>query len=194
MDRTRLDAADRPPELDRRGFLRATTGGAAAIALASALPAGCASDYPEFEADGVELKALTPKEYAVARAAAEALLVGVPVSPAAVAAGIDRELSAVGDPILTDMKTVFTLLEHLTILGGRLRPFTALEPAQRLEYLQTWRYSRFGLRRAVYQATKSFVYFFAYADSATRPITGFEGPWRERVDIPAYPVDFGEVA
>ena len=67
-----------PPCLDRRGFLRGSVGGVAAVAVASALPAGCARDYPQSVEDGVTLRALTAKEYAVARAAAEALLAGVP--------------------------------------------------------------------------------------------------------------------
>ena len=183
-----------PPTLDRRGFLRATAGGATAVAVASLLPAGCADEYPQAQADGVALQALTPKEYAVARAAAEALLAGVPVEPASVAAAIDTNLAAVGDPIRADMKTVLTLLEHLTVLGGRFRRFTALDPEARLGYLLTWARSRFALRRAAFQAVRAFVYFFSYSQDVTRPLTGFEGTWPERgVPIPAYPVDFGEV-
>ena len=179
--------------LDRRGFLRVTTGGATAIALASLIPAGCAADYPQAERDGAKLRSLTDKEYAVARAAADALLVGVPVSAAVIATRIDQELAWVGEPIRTDMKTVFSLMEHATPLGGRMRRFSALSPEQARSYLQTWQRSRFQLRRAAYQAVKGFVYYFAYIDPATRPLTGFAGPWRERVSIPAYPVDFGEI-
>jgi hypothetical protein len=173
--------------------LRLSAGGATAIALASFLPAGCTADYPQARGDGLELRSLTEKEYAVARAATEALLVGVPVAAATIAARIDRELALVGDPIRTDMKAVLTLVEHATPLGGRLRRFTALTPEQRLRYLATWRDSRFQLRRAAYQGLKGFVYYFAYVDPATRPITGFAGPWPERVKIAAYPVDFGDI-
>ena len=179
--------------LDRRGFLRVSAGGAAAIAFASLLPAGCASDYPQAEQDRTDRKSLTEKEYAVARAAAEALLIGVPVTAAIVAARIDQELAWVGDPIRADMKTVLNLMEHATPLGGRMRRFTALTPEQRLAYLNGWRNSRFQLRRAAYQALKGFVYYMAYIDPATRSLTGFTGPWPERVKIAAYPVDFGEV-
>jgi hypothetical protein len=181
------------PYIDRRGFLRVSAGGATAIVLASLLPAGCARDYPYADDDGTELKSLTDKQYAVARAAAEALLVGVPVSAAVVAARIDQELAWVGEPIRTDMKTVLTLMEHATPLGGRMRRFTSLTPEQRLAYLHGWRHSRFQLRRAAYQALKGFVYYMAYIDPATRPLTGFTGPWPERISIAAYPVDFGEV-
>jgi hypothetical protein len=173
--------------------LRLSAGGATAIALASFLPAGCTADYPQARGDGLELRSLTEKEYAVARAATEALLVGVPVAAATIAARIDRELALVGDPIRTDMKAVLALVEHATPLGGRLRRFTALTPEQRLRYLATWRDSRFQLRRAAYQGLKGFVYYFAYVDPATRPITGFAGPWPERVKIAAYPVDFGDI-
>lgn len=179
---------------DRRGFLRTTSGGTAAIVLGSLLPAGCAADYPQAAADGTALRALSAKEYAVMRAAAEALLVDVPVSPAAVAAEVDRELAAVGEPIRGDMKTVLGLLEHLTILGGHLRPFTSLGAADRLEYLRGWSTSRFALRRGAFQAVKSFVYYYAYTQDSTRPLTHFAGPWPERVKIPATPVDFGPIA
>lgn len=179
---------------DRRGFLRATSGGTAAMLLASLLPAGCAADYPQAAADGVALKALTAKEYAVMRAAAEALLVDVPVDPAAVAAEVDRELAAVGGPIRGDMKTVLGLLEHLTILGGHIRSFTSLPAAERLAYLRGWGTSRFRLRRGAFQAVKSFVYYYAYTQDSTRPLTHFPGPWPERMKIPATPVDFGPIA
>jgi len=179
--------------IDRRGFLRLSVGGTTAIALASLVPAGCSADYPQAETDGHDLKSLTPKEYAVARAAAEALLVGVPVTAATVAGRIDQELAWAGDPVLTDMKSVLSLMEHATPLGFHVRRFTALSPADRLSYLNTWRNSRFQLRRAAYQGLKGFVYYFAYIDPATRSITGFAGPWQERVKIPAYPVDFGEI-
>ncbi|HET9440335.1 MAG TPA: twin-arginine translocation signal domain-containing protein [Longimicrobiales bacterium] len=179
--------------LSRRGFLRGAAGGGAAIALASFIPAGCARSYPQAARDHTELKALTPKEYAVARAAAEALLVGVPVSATTVAKRIDQELAWVGEPIRTDMKTVLNLTEHLTPLGGRMRRFTELEPEQRLAYLRTWRNSRLQLRRAAYQALKGFVYYFAYIDDATRPLTRFPGPWPERMKLPVKPVDFGDI-
>src|SRR5690606_12569219 len=84
-----------PPGIDRRGFLRTAAGGTAAIALASMIPAGCAADYPQAEEDGVELEALSPKEYAVAVAAAEALLVDVPVEPSTVVRRMDHDLARV---------------------------------------------------------------------------------------------------
>jgi hypothetical protein len=179
--------------MDRRGFLRVGFGGSAAIALASLVPAGCEKAYPHAGDDRLDLQSLTPKEYAVVRAAAEALLVGVPVTPATVAQRIDRELAAVGDPIRKDMKTVLSLMEHATPLSFHVRRFTALTQDERLVYMRGWRDSRFQLRRAAYQALKGFIYYFAYIDPATRAITGFQGPWQERVTIPARAVDFGEV-
>ena len=183
------------PPLDRRGFLRTTAGGAAAAALASALPAGCARDYPQSGADGVTLQSLSEKEYAVARAVAEALLVGVPVEPGAVAAAIDRELALVGDPVRADMKSVLGLIEHLTFLGGHRGRFSTLSPGQRRANLQSWARSRFVLRRGAFQAVRGFVNYFAWIRPETRALTGFEGSWPEKgVPIPATPVDFGEVA
>jgi len=180
--------------IDRRSFLRTTAGGTAAIALASLLPAGCSSDYPQADSDKASLLVLTPKQYAVARAAAEAILVGVPVSAAVVARRIDEELFLVGDPVRSDMQTVLGLFEHLTLLGGKLRKFTDLTPAERLAYLQGWSRSRLKLRRGAYFALKGFVQYFAWSDDATRPLTRFQGPWPERLNIPAKPVDFGVIA
>jgi hypothetical protein len=180
--------------VDRRGFLRNAAGGGAAIVLASFLPAGCATDYPQAGQDGIELKSLSAKEYAVARAAAEALLEGTPVQPAVVAARIERELTLVGEPVRQDYRTVLNLIEHLTLLGGRTRRFTKLTPPERMKYLLGWSRSRFKLRRGAFYALKGFIHYFAYIDTATRPLTGFQGPWPERVEIAAHPVDFGPVA
>ena len=163
-----------------------------AIALASLLP-GCgrAADARARE----DLRSLTDAEYATVRAAAEALLLGgADVDPAGIAQRIDYELWAVGGAIQEDMRTVLQLLERLTFLGGRVRRFSELEPEERLAYLHTWRDSRFNLRRASFNAVKSFVYFFAYSDPATWAMTGFPGPWPGRVNVPIPAVDFGEIA
>jgi hypothetical protein len=178
----------------RRGFLRTAAGGTAAVAAASVLPAGCARDYPQAEAAGHALRVLTPKEYAVARAAAEAILDGVPASPDVVAAGIDAELAIAGEPMCGDMKTVLSLMEHGPLLSLRPRRFTALSPAARRVVLEDWATSRFNLRRAAYQALRGFVVYFAWIDDRTRSLTGFPGPWPELVDVPVHPVDFGGVS
>jgi hypothetical protein len=181
-------------ELDRRGFLRTSAGGGIAIAAASLLPAGCARDYPQSSQDGVSLQALTEKEYAVVRAAAEALLVGLPVQAAVVAQRVDRELAIAGEPMLKDFKMLTRLIEHLTPLSGKVRRFTSLSIEDRLAYLRGWSRSRFALRRGGYYGLKGFVYYLTYADPATRPLTGFAGSWPERVKIAATPVDFGDIA
>jgi hypothetical protein len=191
-----LPAYDEGAEIghpDRRAFLRGTAGGSIAIALATMLPAGCTADYPHAAEDATDLQALTEKEYAITRAAAEALLAGVPVEPKVVAGRIDRELAIVGLPTRKDFKTVLGLVEHLTPLGGHVHRFTKLEPAARLSYLNGWGQSRFALRRAAFSALKGFIYYFAYIDPATRGITRFPGPWTERFKIPPRPVDFGIV-
>ena len=182
-----------PSSVSRRGFLRGAAGGTAVVAVASLLPHGCSPDYVERRPDGEPLQTLTPKEYAVARAAAEALLVGVPVDPDAVASGIDAELALVGEPVLTDMKTVLSLMEHGPLLSFRRKRFSALSPEDRRKVLDDWATSRFNLRRAAFQALKGFVVFFAYIHDSTRPLTGFAGSWPERFDLPVYEVDYGEI-
>lgn len=183
-----------PPGIDRRGFLRNATGGGVAVALAALLPAGCSADYPQASTDRIELQSLTAKEYAIVRAAAEAMLDGVPVTPASVAAAIDRELAAVGDPVRADFRSVLGLIEHLTILRFHRRTFSELRAEERLRYLQDWARSRFALRRGAYRALAGFITYFAWIRDETRSLTGFPGPFPERVAIPATPVDFGEIA
>ncbi|HEX6588101.1 MAG TPA: hypothetical protein VF039_03680 [Longimicrobiales bacterium] len=191
-----MDGSDRaaiiPPGIDRRGFLRSTAGGGLAIALASLLP-GCGRSANAQDAG--DLRSLTEAEYETVRAAAEALLAGGPrVDPASIARRIDYELWAVGGAIEEDMRTVLQLLERLTFLGGRARRFSELDPQERLTYLHTWRDSRFNLRRASFNAVKSFIYFFSYSDPSTWQMTRFPGPWPGRVNVPVPPVDFGEIA
>lgn len=194
MPDTRLPTSVLPPGISRRGFLRQISGGTAAITIASLMPERAAA-YRQAEQDGVRLYALSSEQYATAVAAGEALLADVPVPASRVAERIDREIALAGEPVRSDVRTVLTVLQHGTLLGGHaFRRFTQLSPAERLTYLQGWGTSRFTLRRAVYQATRSFIYFYAYSDDATRPLTGFEGPWPERFSIPATPVDFGEVS
>ena len=184
-----------PPGLDRRGFLRTTAGGGLALALASVLP-GCGRDATAQGVTGQDLRSLTLAEYETARAAAEALLIGAPdvIDPAAIALRMDYELWAAGGAIQEDMRTVLQLIERLTPLGGRLRRFSELDPQERLVYLHSWRDSRFNLRRASFNAVKAFVYFFAYADPATWPVTRFPGPWPGRVRVAVPRIDFGEIA
>lgn len=181
-----------PPGIDRRGFLRASAGGTLAIGLASLLP-GCGRSASV--RGSVDLRSLTEAEYETVRAAAEALMSGgAPIDPASIATRIDYELWAVGGAIEQDMRTVLQLLERLTFLGGRVRRFSELDPEERLAYLHTWRDSRFNLRRASFNAVKSFVYFFSYSDPATWRMTGFPGPWPGQVNVPVPAIDFGEVA
>lgn len=158
------------------------------------MPAGCSADYPQATADGAKLVALTDKEYAVVRAAAEALLAGVPAEPARIAGSIDRELELAGDPVRSDFKAMLGLIEHLTLLQLRRRTFTELPAEARLRYLESWATSRIALRRGAYQALRGFVVYFAWIDDSTRPLTGFDGPFPERVAVPATAVDFGEIA
>ncbi len=187
-------AVNLPPGIDRRGFLRSATGGGIAVTVAAFLPAGCSADYPQAGADGVDLQSLTPKEYAVVRATAEALLQEVPVTAQSVAVAIDRDLAVVGDPVRADFKSMLGLIEHLTVLRLQRRTFTELDVEGRLRYLGDWARSRLALRRGAYRALCGFVTYFSYVRDETRSLTGFPGPFPERVNVPATPVDFGEIA
>src|SRR5690625_2578897 len=90
-----------PPGVDRRGFLRTVAGGTAAIALASMIPGGCAADYPDAPADS--LRALSPKEFSVIRAASETMIVGLPVEPEVLALRLDEPLAPEREPVVNEI-------------------------------------------------------------------------------------------
>jgi hypothetical protein len=96
--------------------------------------------------------------------------------------------------MFTDMKTVLSLMEHGPLLSFRRNRFSALTPDARREVLDDWATSRFNLRRAAFQALKGFIVFYAYINDSTRTLTRFPGPWPEKLSLPVYEIEFGDIA
>jgi hypothetical protein len=160
--------------LDRRGFLRL----AGLAAAAGLVPAGCGSPPPP----GVTLRALTPRTYAIFRAAA-LRLVG-PAPAALVASGaIDPGLLA--DAWLTRVPELAPpLRQGLLVLElapwpllPKLRPFTALGGAAQDAVLDHLMRAGADWKRQLFQGVKSFACLTTYATAPARALTGYPGPF-----------------
>lgn len=180
------------PELDRRDFLKLGLAGSAAALL----PAGC-SGYREYvkPEEETQLKFLSVKDYAILLAAADALLPegnGYPSHRAlGTVAKIDAEL-AQWDPVRNkDIPVLLRLVEHGTLFFGySFRRFTRLTVEERQAYLMDgWADSGFNLKRAGFLAMKGLLAFYYFSDPQVWPQIGYDGPWVDRFDIPATPVD-----
>lgn len=173
-----LEAALAP--LDRRGFLRLV-----GLALAAGLaPAGCAREAPAWclPPEGLALRALSPRGYAVLTAAAARLVGGAGATriaagdarPAATADAWLASLPGLAGPVAQGL----ALLEWgVHPLVAKWRPFTALAPAAQDAVLADLARSRLGPKRDLFRGLRSLAYLAFYADPAARPLVGHPGPF-----------------
>jgi len=172
--------------LDRRGFLRLTAG----LAAAGLLPTGCGAAPPELApGPGVRLEVLTPRSYAVLRAASlrllgprAAALVGAgAVDPAALADAWLAPLPALG----AQLHQGLLLLELAPWpLLPKLRPFTRLDDAGRDAVLHDLFTAQSDWKRALFKGLKSFACLTFYSAPPSRAITRYPGPFGDaRVTI-----------
>ncbi len=160
--------------LDRRGFLRLA---GAAAALAPGALGACAEGGGKARA-GV----LAPREARVLRAAVAAL--AGPAAGARIAAGAldpaevaDRWLAALPDRAPALRGALWLLELGIWPLTPRLRPFTALAPAQREALLRGLRDSRFAWKRGLFRGLKAFCTLVYYAHPASWAAAGYPGPF-----------------
>jgi hypothetical protein len=165
--------------LDRRTVLR-LFGAAAAM---GALPAGCGGvPAPLVPGDGPALQVLSPRGYAVLTAAA-LRIVGPAGAPLVAARTID--VGRLGDAWLArtpalaaPMGQALLLLEFGTWpLLGKVRPFTALDDPGRDRILAECMTSGLELKRSVFRGIRSLVLLTFYGQEASRPLTGYPGPF-----------------
>jgi len=159
--------------LDRRAFLR----GLAVATAAGLLPAGCAR-APSGVSAPEELRFLTPRGYAVLNAAA-ARLAGPPAQELLARGAVDPALGAerflAGAPGLAAPLGQALLVLELGVwpLPGKLRPFTALAPAEQDAILAELAGSRLALKRRIFGGVRALALLGFYADPAARATTGY---------------------
>jgi hypothetical protein len=151
--------------------------------LGAILPAGCAG-VPSGLAPppGASLAVLSPRTYAVMTAAAMRV-----VGPKGAALVADRSIDvglladawlartpAIGGPI----GQALLLLEFgVWPLVAKLRPFTALDGDGQDAVLRACMTSRLETMRAVFRGVRSLAMLTFYGADASRPLTGFPGPF-----------------
>jgi hypothetical protein len=172
----RREAAEALVALDRRAFLR----GAAALVAALA-PAGCGGAPEAWRPPpGLVLRHLSPRAYAVLRAAAERLVGGAggerlragAVDPAPAV----EELLA-GSPELARPlgRALWALELGLPPLVWKLRPFTSLSGPERDRVLGDLAGSRLALGRALFAGVRSVSLLGYYGSDACQPVTRLPG-------------------
>jgi hypothetical protein len=160
--------------LDRRAFLRL----GAAAAAAGLLPAGCGSA----PAPGAALAVLSPRAYATFNAAASRIA-GARFAELIARGALDparaADAFAARNPgIAGTLAAALAFLEWAPWpLAPKLRPFTSLDAAAQDRVLDALMRSRIDLCRDVFRGVKSLAALTVFASPATRPLTGFPGPF-----------------
>ena len=173
------------PALTRRQFLGAALG-LAGGALATSLPlAGCAPQaYP---GPGTPLAFFTPKQWGALDAAGKALWPDLPGQPGAGVAGTatfaDALFAQANPRLQADLRQLLDAIEDLTWTTGRLRPFTALSPAERVAYLAAWRDGPLALQRRAFAGLVRLTGMLTYMKPETWPAIAYPGPWIGRFDF-----------
>ena len=147
------------------------------------LPSGCAG-VPSGLAPpaGASLAVLSPRTYAVTTAAAMRL-VGPKGAALIAARSIDVGLLADAwlartPAVAGSMGQALLLLEFgIWPLVGKLRPFTALDGTGQDGVLAGCMTSRLDTMRAVFRGVRSLAMLTFYGAAASRPLTGFPGPF-----------------
>ena len=150
------------PGLDRRGFLR-LAGAAAAV---GALPGCSSSGRRDAIVTAVTRRIVGPE-------AAARIDAGL-VDPAATADAFLANLGPLGDAL----ELALVALEWAVWpLVPKLRPFTALDPADQDAVLTDLRDSRLGLKRQLFAAAKSLGCLAYYASPESHAGLGYPGPF-----------------
>jgi hypothetical protein len=147
------------------------------------LPSGCAGVPPELlPPASATITVLTPRTYAVFTAAAARI-----VGPRGAALVADRtvDVGSLADvwlgrtpAVAGPLARALLLLEFgVWPLLGKARAFTALPGDARDRVLAECMTSRLETKRAVFRGIRALVMLTFYGAPATRPLTGFPGPF-----------------
>lgn len=149
--------------------------------VAGVLPAGCSRVPPALAAPST-LRVLSSRTYAVFTAAAMRL-----VGPRGAALIADRavDVGSLADAWLERAPALAGPLGQALLLlefgpwplMGKLRPFTTLDADAQDAVLAECMTSRLETKRAVFRGIRSLALLTFYGSPATRPLTGYPGPF-----------------
>ena len=139
----------------RRSFLKKGLFGALVLALGGGGLALCPSGH--VASPTAPLLVLEPAGFQVLVAVAGRMVVAKGADPVAIAHAVDLALTRTTLEAQADLNKLLGLLENALpglLLDARVLPFTRLSPEARDRVLDSWRTSRFALRRSGYQALR----------------------------------------
>lgn len=184
----------------RRTVLKMTAYGAMA-AMTGPLLAGCGKKEEEHTAlpQGKTLKFLSHDQYVTLVNICNTIIPSYKQFPDAqsvdVALKIDEEMERISHMMsVGEVGKALWLIEHGTLFFGlKFKRFSHLPPAAQYEYIRGWMESRFESRRIIYALFRAATVWFYYTDTRVFDGIGYDGPLIDRINMPAYPVDFGKV-
>ncbi len=136
------------------------------------------------------LSVLSEDEYAVVEAIAARVVAPAPGAPPMdeTAWNVDQ-LLAVADPSAQkEVKQLLGLFESALggfLFGGRITPFTKLDPAEQDQVLHEWQQSRLVLRRTGFSALKTLALAGYYGTPKTWAYMNYPGPPKDFQDTNA---------
>lgn len=164
--------------LSRRRFLAL-----AALTGCGLLTFGRLGCYEDIEWNG---QRLSRSEALIVAAAAEALIPNQPgelptdgPNGVQIASNIDRYLWGVSSAMQLEIQGLFALIEHGTLLDGKIARFTRLSPDARLEVLTNLKDSE-GLLNQAFEGLRALLLMGWYQDQRTWSSIGYDGPLLKR--------------
>lgn len=125
------------------------------------------------------LLALEPLSFQVLVAVAGRMVVAKTANAVAIAHAVDLALTRTSPEAQADMNKLLSLLENALpglVFDGRVQPFTRLSLESRDRVLESWRTSRFALRRSGYQALRKLCLASHYLEEKTWGPLGYKPP------------------
>ncbi len=130
------------------------------------------------------LRAFSPRAFSILVAVADTVCPGdgralPPASEIDVPLDIDAYAAKLAPVDVTQLEQALRLLESPLaglFLGGRVQPFTRLEPERREAVLRSWRDSRFGVLRSAYVALRNLVVTTYHVHPRVHAAIGYPGP------------------
>lgn len=127
------------------------------------------------------LSVLDEDEYAVMDAIAARIVAPAPDAPplGETAWNADQLLAASDPSVQKEVKQLLGLFENALagfLFGGRVTPFTRLEPAEQDRVLREWQQSRLLVRRTGFSALKTLAVAGYYGTSRTWAFMSYPGP------------------
>jgi hypothetical protein len=165
--------------ITRRQFIQVGIGAAAVLAAARWL------DRPRALAAAPAYRFLDPRGAAIVAGLVPVVLATLPTEPAARAraieetvAGFDRAVAGLSAAVQKEVDELFSILGFAParlMFTGMWASIDEAAPAEVAAFLNRWRYSRFDIQRAGYQALTQLIQAAWYGNSASWAGIGYPG-------------------